>query len=203
MSSIFTNEEAPPSSKEAKQKREAEQVGFKKTCDKYIGEGLNDPTIQFLLQRLTQMGCPPPKGFIRCMDCGDDIKAGGGFGLVEETIITKAASKDSNNAKNQQQLQIDIQKRAAKEQCQRSQDDIKAALQAEKDGKVKLKLLPEIFLCQQHLRDKQHATESITHELIHAVDLCRYDVQYGLLRRIETRIMGTSSKDTFAPHTRI
>ena len=148
--------------------REKQQEAFKKTCDKYVHDGLgSNPTIQFLLQRLVQMGCTPPKGFIRCMDCGDDVLAGGGFGVVEETIITTTSASTK-------QLKKEVEARAAKEQCQRSRDDLKAALQAEKDGKVKLRLLPEIFLCQQHLRDEHHAQEAIVHELIHAVDLCRF-----------------------------
>jgi inner membrane protease ATP23 len=44
---------------------------------------------------------------------------------------------------------------------------------AEREGKVKLKLLPEIFLCQQHVRNESHAHEALAHELIHAIDLCR------------------------------
>mmetsp|Transcript_31448 Transcript_31448/g.46668 ORF Transcript_31448/g.46668 Transcript_31448/m.46668 type:complete len:233 (-) Transcript_31448:71-769(-) len=35
------------------------------------------------------------------------------------------------------------------------------------------RLLPEIYLCQNHLQDEQHARQSMVHELIHAIDMCR------------------------------
>ena len=57
--------------------------------------------------------------------------------------------------------------------CFQTQKEIDSLLADHREGKVKLKLLPEIFLCQQHLRDETHAHEAMVHELIHAVDMCR------------------------------
>lgn len=146
--------------------RERKQAKYKETCDKYVRNGLQkNPTIQFLIERLVNMGCEPPKGFIRCMDCGDDVKAGGGFGVIEETIIPQNASSHM--------LQDQVNSRAAKEQCQKTREDIQGMITAEREGKVKLKMLPEIFLCQQHVRNENHAHEALAHELIHAIDLCR------------------------------
>lgn len=144
---------------ESKEARDKEQKGFKATCDKWVDSGLRrDMTVQFLLKRLVDMGCNPPDGFIKCVDCGDRM-AGGGFGMVEEISI-----ESDNDA---------VKRRAATPQCQRTTKDLQDQLQAQKEGKAKLKLLPEIFLCQQHLKNETHAHQSMVHELIHAVDMCR------------------------------
>lgn len=129
------------------------------TCNKYVQSGLTrDMTVQFLLKKLVGMGCKPPEGFIKCMDCGNKM-AGAGFGMVEEiSVVPDAAS----------------QRRADTPQCQRTAKDLQDQLQLQKEGKAELKLLPEIFLCQQHLRSETHAHQSMVHELIHAVDMCRY-----------------------------
>mmetsp|Transcript_20084 Transcript_20084/g.40899 ORF Transcript_20084/g.40899 Transcript_20084/m.40899 type:complete len:134 (-) Transcript_20084:1441-1842(-) len=75
--------------KRMEKEREQEQEAYKATCDKYISTGLRrNVTVQFLIDRLIKMGCTPPNGFIKCVDCGDKM-AGGGFGVVEETIIEK------------------------------------------------------------------------------------------------------------------
>lgn len=124
-------------------------------CDKYVQKGLNwNVTVQFLLDRLVQLGCPPPPGLIRCVDCGDK-QAAGGFGVVEEVERTTKERDPS------------------KKYCAQTQQEINTLLSDEREGKAKLKLLPEIFLCQQHLRDETHAHEAMVHELIHAVDMCR------------------------------
>lgn len=142
------------------EEREKEQAAFRERCDKFVSNGLaRNVTIQFLLTKLKDMGCEPPAGFIKCMDCGDK-QAGAGFGVVEETVLA-----GNNNE--------DAQRRMSLPQCQRSLDDVKATLDAAKDGTSSLKLKPEIFLCQQHLRNETHAHESMVHELIHAIDLCR------------------------------
>mmetsp|Transcript_26547 Transcript_26547/g.40705 ORF Transcript_26547/g.40705 Transcript_26547/m.40705 type:complete len:250 (-) Transcript_26547:49-798(-) len=149
-----------------KEDREKEQAGFKATCNKYVEKGLKrDVTVQFLLERLTNLGCKPPEGFIKCVDCGDRM-AGGGFGMVEEISIENGAVAEHEDAAAKR-------RRDATPQCQRSTKDLQDQLQAQKDGKAQLKLLPEIFLCQQHLRNETHANQSMVHELIHAVDMCR------------------------------
>ena len=159
---------SPPSSSTlSAEEREKQQAKYKEQCDDYVRSGLQkNPTIQFLIERLVQMGCEPPKAFIRCMDCGDDVQAGGGFGVIEETVIP-------NSSQQPVVLQAQVNSRAAKAQCKRTKNDIEAMLEGEKKGTVKLKLLPEIFLCQQHIRNETHAHEAMAHELIHAVDLCR------------------------------
>ena len=127
----------------------------KKTCDKYILSGLNNNmTVQFLIERLVSMGCSPPKGFIQCIDCGTTM-AGGGFGVIEEQVTV--------NDKNK--------KKISAPPC--DQDYIKGKIQEQNEGKVNLRLLPEIFLCQNHLVNQEHAHQSMVHELIHAIDLCR------------------------------
>jgi inner membrane protease ATP23 len=145
----------------ARERREKAEKNAKdhQTCDKYVQKGLNwNVTVQFLLERLGQLGCPPPSGLIRCVDCGDK-QAAGGFGVVEEVEkpTTSLQSKERESKKN----------------CAQTQQQIDALLSDQRDGKAKLKLLPEIFLCQQHLRDETHAHEAMVHELIHAIDMCR------------------------------
>jgi hypothetical protein len=168
--------------------REVEQAKYKATCDKYVENGLkSNVTVQFLLERLMSMGCKPPEGFIRCVDCGDTM-AGGGFGVVEETVVLSHKNDNTTNTNNtanvavgaaaanvdQSKLQKEVQARAAKDQCQRSVQDLKDMMKEQTSGKTQLRLLPEIFLCQQHLRNQTHAHESMVHELIHAIDMCRY-----------------------------
>lgn len=156
--------------------REKEQEAYKKTCDGYVEKALNrDPTVKFLLDRLMSMGCKPPPGFMKCIDCGDRL-AGGGFGVVEETVIVPPDTNNNNN--NNNKLQQDIKDRQKQMEqklaCQKTyQENLKEQIENQKEGKTKLRLLPDIFLCQQHIRSEEHAFKSLAHELIHAIDLCR------------------------------
>jgi inner membrane protease ATP23 len=95
------------------------------------------------MENLVNMGCKPPSRFIRCIDCGN-VKAGGGFGILEETISNLPCDPKKNLSFNGKEEETSVRK-----------------------------LVPEIFLCQQHLVNEQHAHESLVHELIHAIDLCR------------------------------
>ena len=156
---------------------------YKEQCDKYINTGLTrNVTVQFLMQKLMDMGCSPPKGFISCIDCGDKM-AGAGFGVVEETEIVSVVLPPSTlTAIQPYDDNNDINKAYKKEQRERFQrqcdnkttlQDLQNQIQAQNQGKAKLRLLPEIFLCQQHLVNEEHAHQSMVHELIHAIDLCR------------------------------
>ena len=87
--------------------------------------------------------------------------------MIEETIVA------SNAKKLQAEAEDETKKRMSTPQCQRSVEDLRKQIEAQKAGTSELKLKPEIFLCQQHLRDEQHARQSIAHELIHAIDMCR------------------------------
>jgi hypothetical protein len=129
----------------------------KETCEKYVRNGLNrNVTVQFLYERLQQLGCKPPDNLIRCLDCRDSQR-GGGFGVVEEIDVVDTPG-DSKKSKN--------------DLCSQSKKDIDALLAKQREG-TKLRLVPEIYLCQQHLRNETHAHEAMVHELIHAVDVCR------------------------------
>jgi mitochondrial inner membrane protease ATP23 len=134
-----------------KENREKEQAAFKERCDGFVEKGLaRNMTVRFLLDNLHKLGCQPPKGFIKCLDCGD-TQAGGGFGVVEQIVLVNGKDDSMPSQKK----------------CRRDIFD------AQLSTKETLKLLPEIYLCQQHLRDETHAHESMVHELIHAVDVCR------------------------------
>jgi hypothetical protein len=131
----------------------------KETCEKYVRNGLNrNVTVQFLYERLQQLGCKPPENLIRCLDCRDSQR-GGGFGVVEEIDVVDSTGDDK--------------KISSDKLCAQSKKDIDALLAKQRDSGTKLRLVPEIYLCQQHLRNETHAHEAMVHELIHAVDMCR------------------------------
>lgn len=137
----------------------------KETCEKYVTKGLNrNVTVQFLCERLLQLGCKPPDNLIRCLDCGD-TQRGGGFGVVEEIDVgpSTTAINTSNSRRNNREDKA----------CAQKKKDIDALLAKQRESGTKLKLVPEIYLCQQHLRNETHAHEAMVHELIHAVDMCR------------------------------
>ena len=148
-----------------------EQNQYKETCDNYIKSGFRNMTVRFLMERLMEMGCQPPKGFISCIDCGDK-KAGAGFGVVEETIVPPSTSIEDASSSSEYKKQADERRNRACDN-KATLKDLQDQIKAQNEGKVKLRLLPEIFLCQQHLVNEEHAHQSIVHELIHAIDLCR------------------------------
>mmetsp|Transcript_6390 Transcript_6390/g.10118 ORF Transcript_6390/g.10118 Transcript_6390/m.10118 type:complete len:171 (-) Transcript_6390:420-932(-) len=150
--------ESKRKAEEAKRKAEVKNAKEKETCEKYVRNGLNrNVTVQFLYERLLQLGCSPPENLIRCLDCKDSQR-GGGFGAVEEIDV---ATTGENRKINKD------------DSCAQTKKDIDALLAKQRDGGAKLKLVPEIYLCQQHLRNETHAQEAMVHELIHAVDMCR------------------------------
>ena len=144
-----------------------ETLRQKEVCDSYIASGLTwNVTVKFLMENLIKMGCPPPPRFIRCIDCGS-TKAGGGFGILEETSTREYQPSVSSN----------VRESITQPQPQPCDSETKHLLHSQRHDDMyssSRKLVPEIFLCQQHLVNEQHAHESLVHELIHAVDLCRY-----------------------------
>lgn len=148
---------------EAKRKADEKAAKDNETCEKYVKNGLNrNVTVQFLYERLLQMGCTPPKNMIRCLDCKDSQRAGG-FGVVEEIDVSATARSAPDIEKTDQYSTS----------CAQTKQEIDTLLAKQRDGDAKLRLLPQIYLCQQHLRNETHAHESMVHELIHAVDMCR------------------------------
>jgi inner membrane protease ATP23 len=139
-----------------------EKNAAKKTCDEYVEGGLKgNPTIQFLIQNLIDMGCTPPAGFIRCMDC-EGKPVSGGFGMLQEESVDENVNK--------KQIKNIVRD---KPDCTRPRQDILDQFQREKEGKSKLSLKPEIYLCQEHVSGQKHANTILAHELIHAIDMCR------------------------------
>jgi hypothetical protein len=113
------------------------------------------------LKNLIDMGCTPPGGFIRCMDC-DGKPVSGGFGMLQEQTL----DKDSN-------LSSVVKQNENKPDCTKSRQELLDQFQREKEGKSKLSLKPEIYLCQEHVTGPKHANTILAHELIHAIDICR------------------------------
>jgi hypothetical protein len=148
---------------------EAEKQKAKETCNGYVDKALKgNPAIQFLLKNLVDMGCDPPEGFIRCSDC-EGKPVSGGFGMLQEednddttTVLSKTttAARPTTNV-------------AKRPDCTRSREELLEQFQREKDGKIKLSLKPEIYLCQEHVTGPKHANTILAHELIHAIDMCR------------------------------
>lgn len=141
-----------------------ERQKAKETCDGYVENGLRgNPTLQFLLKNLINMGCTPPEGFIRCMDC-EGKPVSGGFGMLQEESVVQTGQKT---------VQQSTRSRFDKPDCTKSRQEILDQFQREKDGKTKLFLRPEIYLCQEHVTGPHHANTILAHELIHAIDMCR------------------------------
>jgi hypothetical protein len=144
---------------EAKRPAGEKSAKEKETCEAYVRNGLHrNVTVQFLYERLEQLGCKPPENLIRCLDCKDSQR-GGGFGVVEEIDVVGTTG--------------DNKKINRDDSCAQRKKDIDALLAKQRDSGTKLRLVPEIYLCQQHLRSETHAHEAMVHELIHAVDMCR------------------------------
>lgn len=127
-----------------------------KLCNRWVESGLmKNANIQFLLEQLVQLGCPPPDRFIRCMPC--EQPAAGGFGMVEERVLDEKTNS----------------KVTSKEQCNRNLKDLAEQLRREKAGTSTLQIKPEIFVCQQYMESELMTHKTIHHELIHAIDMCR------------------------------
>lgn len=130
----------------------------KDTCDGYVeGCVTGNPTVQFLIKNLVDMGCAPPRGFIRCMDC-EGRPVSGGFGMLQEEDV------------DTQQMQ---QANSNRPDCTKSPQEVQDQFQREREGKSKLTLKPEVYLCQEHVIGQKHANTILSHELIHAIDMCR------------------------------
>jgi len=134
-----------------------------RSCDDYVQSAVTgDKTIQFLIENLVRMGCTPPDGFIQCIDCkGKPVS--GGFGMLQEEALVV----DKNR------LPPSIKSETKSNQCNKSPKDIASQFQRDKDGTIKLSLKPEIYLCEENVTGPKHANTILTHELIHAIDICR------------------------------
>jgi hypothetical protein len=142
-----------------------------KLCNQWVETGLTkNKVIQFLVQNLVDNGCTPPEYFIRCMSC--DQPAAGGFGMLEERVITAPSTTKDNSKATASQL-LASQKIKDKEQCNRTQADMKTLLSREKSGASTLVIKPEIFLCEQYMESELMTHKTMVHELIHAIDMCR------------------------------
>jgi inner membrane protease ATP23 len=148
----------------------------KETCDGYVEDGLRgNPTLQFLIKNLVDMGCTPPAGFIRCMDC-EGKPVSGGFGMLQEESVEQkpnTTSKAKGRSISPTTTNVSTRKNNDKPDCTKSRDEILDQFQREKEGKSKLSLRPEIYLCQENVVGQKHANTILAHELIHAIDMCR------------------------------
>jgi mitochondrial inner membrane protease ATP23 len=153
-------------------------------CDQWVASGIaNQKSIQFLLKTLLDSGCTPPDHFIRCAQCVQP--QAGGFGM----LLDQDSDNDANVAVTSSKVgpvavvgAIQHQQRTS---CQRTAQDIKEQLErAAKNNNNKnaeggsgttglLKLVPDIFVCQQYMENEAMVHRTVHHELIHAIDLCR------------------------------
>jgi len=120
----------------------ADKATARDRCEKYIRSSGRNVTVKFLYDRLTKLGCDPPSDLMRCLDCTGRV---GGFGAVEE-IQVDSSDRRRDSVKNG-------------EACAQTREEIEGLLAKQNDGEAKLRLVPEIYLCQQHLRDETHAHE--------------------------------------------
>lgn len=101
--------------------------------------------------------------FIQCIDCGTK-RAGAGFGVVE----VFPSNKDT------EPVQANVNMENVNVSCHETLQNMSRPLNSNQYlAQTKIKLLPEIFVCQNHVKDEKHVHQSIAHELIHAIDLCR------------------------------
>mmetsp|Transcript_34567 Transcript_34567/g.83479 ORF Transcript_34567/g.83479 Transcript_34567/m.83479 type:complete len:299 (-) Transcript_34567:238-1134(-) len=197
-----------PSSDEKKDQKqrddEKQKLEDQQTCDSYVQKGLtSNTTVQFLLEKLENMGCTPPPGFIQCLDC-EGKPVSGGFGMLQEEVdydddgvggggvhqsqaVAAAAaaatastssvpipSNTLNTTQQQQEQQYqEQQQQRRRPDCTKSREEILDQFRRDKDGTSKLRLVPEIYLCQEHVSGPKHAENILKHELIHAIDMCR------------------------------
>jgi mitochondrial inner membrane protease ATP23 len=163
--------------------------GQMQRCDTYITTALtSNKTIQFLLERLERMGCTPPDGFLSCQNC-DGKPVSGGFGMLVQQDQVLGDGHDLYNddgsmkddptkvlATNHDNNIIHQKRRHRRPDCTRSIDDIRETFQKDQEGTIRLSLQPDIYLCAEHVTGPQHASTILTHELIHAIDYCRSDM---------------------------
>jgi mitochondrial inner membrane protease ATP23 len=150
-------------------------------CEQWVASGVTGhPSIMFLLKTLLDAGCTPPDHFIRCAQCVQP--QAGGFGMLiddDDNADTRRRTTTTAIANNQM---------GQKTSCQRTAQDIREQLEraAAATAKTKsdnnnnnitgttgLKLVPDIFVCQQYMEDEAMVHRTVHHELIHAIDLCR------------------------------
>mmetsp|Transcript_26302 Transcript_26302/g.61640 ORF Transcript_26302/g.61640 Transcript_26302/m.61640 type:complete len:260 (-) Transcript_26302:79-858(-) len=144
------------------------------TCDGYVRAGLTgNTTIQFLIQNLVRMGCTPPEGFIQCLDC-EGKPVSGGFGMLqEESIVPDANHKSGAAVSASPSKPLSGATTKKRPDCTKSTREILDQFQRDREGKTKLGLRPEIYICQEHVSGPKHANTILVHELIHAIDMCR------------------------------
>jgi Peptidase M76 family len=147
--------------------------GQKASCDGYVQAGLTgNRTIQFLLQNLIDMGCAPPEGFIQCLDC-EGKPVSGGFGMLQEESADGGAPGAAGPGAGTTGTTPHTTKRP---DCTRSREDLLDKFRRDREGSIRLRLKPEIYLCQENVTGPKHAQTILTHELIHSVDVCRAKV---------------------------
>jgi inner membrane protease ATP23 len=91
------------------------------------------------------------------MDC-EGKPVSGGFGMLQEVDVETQQLQPMNTEKPD---------------CAKSQQEVLDQFQRDKEGKSKLSLKPEVYLCQEHVAGQKHANTILSHELIHAIDMCR------------------------------
>jgi len=137
-------------------------------CNQWVESGISsNKSIQFLLKTLMDSGCTPPDKFIRCMKC--EQPTAGGFGMVMEESVVDV----TNNNTGSSSTAAAANSINRKEQCHRTMQDLQEQINREKAGSSRLKIKPEIFVCQQYMENEKMTHQTVHHELIHAIDLCR------------------------------
>lgn len=142
----------------------ADDAEASRLCNAWVESGITkNASIQFLLKTLMDAGCTPPSSFIRCVKC--EQPQAGGFGMIlEESLAIPGGGKTSAAA---------AAITANKEQCQRTAQDLLEQIRREQAGTSKLRIQPEIFVCQQYMENEHMVHKTVHHELIHAIDMCR------------------------------
>jgi Peptidase M76 family len=159
---------APPTTEAAAAANEAKPIHkdekeAARLCDQWVASGIaKNPSIQFLLKTLVDSGCTPPDHFIRCAQCVQPQAGGFGMLMVEDNDDHLTTSQGTTTTTA-----------AQRSSCQQTAQNIRQQLERAKSKNEELKLAPDIFVCQQYMEDEAMVHRTVHHELIHAIDLCR------------------------------
>lgn len=143
-------------------------------CNKWVESGLtHNPAIQFMIRRLEELGCAPPEhSFVQCLQC--EVPGAGFFGRVVEERLPSKAQKLLNRITSSSSKRATSATTATKSSSSCSTvTTLSEMLQREASGESKLSIVPEIYICQQYMRNELHVHKTMVHELVHAIDQCR------------------------------
>jgi inner membrane protease ATP23 len=132
------------------------------SCRRWVASFYENRTIQFLIDHLhNTLGCKTKADTIQCRKC--DQPAAGMFALLhDKQAVTSETTME--------ELQRNMSNCLQKEQHQKQKKSLLSNTSSTSNTST---IEPAVYICQQYMRDEMHAHRTIVHELIHAIDACR------------------------------